>query len=64
MTIGAQNDTIRFKDNTTLTGEIKSLSTGILTMETSFSDKDFKIDFNKVEEINISRKFFRTFKLR
>lgn len=56
ITIGAQNDTIRFKDNTTLTGEIKSLSTGILTMETDFSDKDFKIEFNKVEEISIVRK--------
>lgn len=56
MTIGAQNDTIRFKDNTTLTGEIKGLSTGILTMETDFSDKDFKIEFNKVTEISISRK--------
>jgi hypothetical protein len=56
LTIEAQNDTIRLKDNTTLTGEIKSLSTGILTMETAFSDKDFKIEFNKVEEIIISRK--------
>jgi len=55
-TIGAQNDTIRVKDNTTLTGEIKGLSTGILTMETDFSDKDFKIEFNKVTEISISRK--------
>ncbi len=56
ITIGAQNDTIRFKDNTILTGEIKTLSTGILTMETAFSDKDFKIEFNKVEEISIVRK--------
>ena len=56
LTIEAQNDTIRLKDNTYLTGEIKSLSTGILTMETAFSDKDFKIEFNKVEEIIISRK--------
>jgi hypothetical protein len=56
LTIEAQNDTIRLKDNTSLTGEIKSLSTGILTMETAFSDKDFKIEFNKVEEIIISRK--------
>jgi len=56
LTIEAQNDTIRLKDNTSLTGEIKSLSTGILIMETAFSDKDFKIEFNKVEEIIISRK--------
>jgi len=56
LTIEAQNDTIRLKDNTSLTGEIKSLSTGILTMETAFSYKYFKIEFNKVEEIIISRK--------
>jgi len=54
--IKAQNDTIRLKNNNVLFGEIKSLSTGILTMETSYSDKDFKIEFNKVVELNISRK--------
>ena len=56
ITVGAQNDTIRFKDNTILTGEIKGLTIGVITMETDFSDKDFKIEFNKVEEISISRK--------
>lgn len=56
ITIEAQNDTIRLKNNNVLVGEIKSLSTGILTMETSYSDKDFKIEFNKVVSLSINRK--------
>ena len=54
LTIDAQNDTIRLKNNYTLVGDIKSLSTGVLTMETSYSDKDFKIEFDKVESIIIN----------
>lgn len=53
--MAAQNDTIRLKNNNVLFGEIKSLKTGVLTMETSYSDKDFKIEFNKIETISISR---------
>jgi len=56
LTLQAQNDTIRLKNNNVLYGEIKSLTTGILTMETSYSDKDFKIEFNKVVELKIDRK--------
>ena len=56
LTTSAQNDTIRLKNNDILVGNVKSISTGILTMETSYSDKDFKIEFNKVEALSISRK--------
>ena len=56
LTTSAQNDTIRLKNNDMLVGEIKSISTGILTIETSYSDKDFKIEFNKVKALIISRK--------
>jgi len=55
LTTSAQNDTIRLKNNDILVGQIKSLSTGILTMETSYSDKDFKIEFNKIKTLIISR---------
>jgi hypothetical protein len=51
-----QNDTIRLKSNDVLVGEIKSLSTGILTMETPYSDKDFRIEFNKIVSLSTSRK--------
>jgi hypothetical protein len=50
-----QNDTIRLKNNDILVGEVKSLSAGILTMETFYSDTDFKIEFNKVEAITVNR---------
>ncbi|MCJ7758148.1 MAG: DUF481 domain-containing protein [Gillisia sp.] len=56
LTTSAQNDTIRLKNNDILVGEIKSLSAGILTMETFYSDKDFKIEFNNVEALIINRK--------
>lgn len=51
-----QNDTIRLRNNNFIVGEIKSLSTGVLTVETSYSDKDFKIEFNKIVGLIISRK--------
>ena len=37
-------------------GEIKDLTTGVVTMETSYSDKDFKIEFNKVVRLRMKRK--------
>lgn len=54
--IHAQNDTIQLQNEDILVGEIKSFSTGILIMETSYSDEDFKIEFNKVRSLVIQRK--------
>ncbi|WP_052172348.1 DUF481 domain-containing protein [Psychroserpens jangbogonensis] len=54
--VNAQNDTIQLKNDNVLVGEIKSFSKGILIMETSYSDKDFRIEFNKIESIVIQRK--------
>lgn len=51
-----QNDTVRLKNNNLLKGEIKSFSKGVLIMETSYSDEDFKIEFNKIESLIIQRK--------
>jgi len=52
----AQNDTIRLKNNDLLVGEVKSFVTGVLIIETSYSDKDFRVEFNKVSELVIQRK--------
>lgn len=52
----SQNDTIRLKSGDQLVGEIKFFSEGVLTIETAYSDKDFKIEFNKVSELVIQRK--------
>ena len=44
----AQNDTIQLKNKDLLVGEVKSISKGILIIETAYSDEDFKVEFNKV----------------
>lgn len=54
--VGAQNDSIRLKNNDLLVGEVKSLTTGVLIIETDYSDKDFNIEFNKVRALVIQKK--------
>lgn len=60
ITIGvkAQNDTIKVKNGNVLFGEIKKLRSGVLTMETPYSDSDFTIDFSEVTEIKIQKMCF------
>lgn len=50
--IWAQNDSIKLKNNDLLVGEIKTLNKSVLTLKTSYSDKDFKIDFDDVVSIS------------
>ncbi len=54
--INAQNDSISLNDNSVLKGEIKQISKGVLIIETVYSDKDFRIEFNKLTSIFIERK--------
>ena len=51
-----QNDTIVLHNGNMIDGEIKSINIGVLTIETSYSDSDFKVEFNKVDEMIIQRK--------
>jgi hypothetical protein len=51
LTLG-QNDSIWTKNNALLVGELKALSKSVLTFKTSYSDKDFKIDFNEVTKLS------------
>ncbi len=53
--IFSQNDTIVLKNGNTLYGEIKGLQSGVLTMKTSYSDKDFAIEFREVTELKIQK---------
>jgi len=53
----SQNDTLIAQDHTILTGEIKGMDQGVVTMKTSYSDSDFKIDYLKVKSIISSRTF-------
>lgn len=55
-TLSAQNDSIRLINGDELVGEIKMISEGVLKIETSYSDKDFNIEFNKVNGLKIQRK--------
>lgn len=52
----AQNDTIQLKNNDVLVGKIKSLSSGVLTFESVYSDSDFKIVFDEVKDFVVQRK--------
>lgn len=51
-----QQDTLWVKNGNVLYGEIKSLSSAVLKMETPYSDKDFTIDYDEVDKIHIERK--------
>ncbi len=59
-TIFAQNDTIVFDSSNRIVGEIKSLSKGIITVKTDYSDSDFQIEWKKVNSINTKSRFLVT----
>lgn len=50
-TAWGQSDSLIFENNNAIVGEIKNLSRGIITIETDYSDSDFKIEWEKVKEI-------------
>jgi hypothetical protein len=47
----AQLDSLRFENGNTIVGEVKTLFRGVLTIETDYSDSDFKIEWKNVKEI-------------
>jgi hypothetical protein len=51
-----QRDTLVLSNGNMIIGEVKILDRGILTIETVYSDEDFKIEFSKVHELIIQRK--------
>lgn len=53
----AQKDSIVTTNGQSIVGEIKSLIVGVLTIETDYSDSDFKIEWLKVKEIYTKREF-------
>jgi hypothetical protein len=55
-TLVAQNDTLWLKNTNVLYGEIKGLSSGILTMETPYSDDDFTIEYSEVQRFYIQQR--------
>ena len=55
--INAQNDSIISKNGTVLFGEIKTMERGVITIETEFSDDDFKITWNNIASIKSARDY-------
>ena len=49
--IRAQTDSIIFKNGNYIVGEIKSMDKNILEIETDYSDSDFKIEWNGIDQI-------------
>lgn len=54
--LAAQNDTLWVKNGNVLYGEIKELNSGVLTMETPYSDDDFSIDYDNVTKLVLERR--------
>lgn len=47
----AQTDSLVFTNNNIMVGEVKSMNKGVVTIETDYSDSDFKIEWDKVKEL-------------
>ncbi len=56
----AQTDTLLLKSNDKLVGEIKQLKKGVLTIETDYSDSDFKVTWLEVLSMSSSQTYFVT----
>ncbi len=48
----AQLDTIVVSSGDIIVGDMKSMSRGVVTVETPYSDSDFKIEWAKVTKVN------------
>ncbi len=58
----AQTDILTFNDNELVKGEMKGMKKGIVTIETSYSDDDFTIEWDGVKSISTETKFLTTLK--
>lgn len=54
--INAQKDTIHLNNKDSMVGTVENYNTGVLTFSTSYSDEDFKIEFDKISSIYIHKK--------
>ena len=59
MSVNAQ-DIIRLKNGNELNGEVKDMEHGVLTIETPYSDSDFKIDWSELEYIKTTSVYMIT----
>ena len=51
LNVAAQTDSLIFINGNYIVGEIKDMDRGIITIETDYSDADFKIEWSGIKEI-------------
>jgi len=56
-----QSDSLSLKNGDIVVGEIKSLDHGVVTIETSYSDSDFKIEWDGIRRISTETYFLISF---
>jgi len=56
----AQIDSLIMNTGEILVGEVKDLKQGVVTIETDYSDSDFKVEWDKVSYIHTERKYIIT----
>ncbi|MCK5907903.1 MAG: DUF481 domain-containing protein [Flavobacteriales bacterium] len=56
VSVNAQ-DVIRLKNGNEINGELKSMDRGVLTIETDYSDSDFKVEWDQLKYIKTSSKY-------
>lgn len=57
----AQKDTLTFKNKDVIVGELKEMSNNVLIFKTSYSDKDFNIEFDKIISLNLEHRYTVSF---
>ncbi len=58
--VHAQSDSLVLKNGNIILGEFKGMDRGVLTMETDYSDSDFKIEWDGISEIYSTTQFLVT----
>ena len=56
----AQQDSLVFRNGEYLVGEVKKMDKNVVTVETPYSDKDFNIKWNRIQEIYTNTYFLIT----
>ena len=56
----AQEDSLLLNNRNIVVGEIKSMDKGVLTIETDYSDEDFKVTWDKIRRISSKTNFLIT----
>lgn len=58
--VHSQTDSLIFLNGNYMVGEVKSMTRGVITIETDYSDSDFQIEWEKIKEIYTSTFFLIT----